>query len=90
MSNHGNNRGNQGGKDHASARYIFTLPTNIARSVFHPADDAILKYLEDDGESIEPEWYMPVLPMVLVNGSEGIGTGMQALTFSKIPLLNLI
>lgn len=64
-----------GGKDHASARYIFTRLEKIARAIFHPDDDPLLNYLNDDGLSIEPEFYMPVIPMVLVNGSEGIGTG---------------
>ena len=64
-----------GGKDHASARYIFTRLEKIARAIFHPDDDPLLNYLNDDGLSIEPEYFMPVIPMVLVNGSEGIGTG---------------
>ncbi|KAL7543375.1 hypothetical protein ACHAXR_013102 [Thalassiosira sp. AJA248-18] len=64
-----------GGKDHASARYVFTRLEKIARTIFHPDDDALLNYLNDDGLSIEPEYYMPVIPMVLVNGSDGIGTG---------------
>ena len=66
-----------GGKDHASARYIFTEPAPISRFVFHPADDPILTYLNDDGQWVEPEYYMPVLPLVLVNGAEGIGTGEE-------------
>ncbi len=43
--------------------------------MFNPADDALLDYLNEEGQSIEPVWYMPILPMVLVNGAEGIGTG---------------
>ncbi|GAA5906736.1 DNA topoisomerase 2 [Sporobolomyces salmoneus] len=68
----------QGGKDAASARYIFTNVAQITRAVFHPADDEILEYLNDDGQSIEPTWYIPILPMVLVNGSDGIGTGWSS------------
>ncbi|KAJ1559192.1 DNA topoisomerase 2, partial [Cladochytrium tenue] len=64
----------QGGKDAASARYIFTALNPLARVVFHPEDDALLDYLNDDGQDIEPK-YMPILPMILVNGSDGIGTG---------------
>jgi DNA topoisomerase II len=64
-----------GGRDAASARYIFTKLERIARAVFHPDDDAVLTYLDDDGMSIEPAFFVPVLPMVLVNGVEGIGTG---------------
>lgn len=65
----------QGGKDHASARYIFTRLSPITRFLFPEADDAVLTYLEDDGQPIEPAFYVPVLPLVLVNGAEGIGTG---------------
>ena len=65
----------QGGKDHAAARYIFTELAPIIRNVMHPADDAILTYQQDDGKQVEPEWYMPIIPTVLINGAEGIGTG---------------
>ena len=47
----------------------------VARTIFDPVDDPILKYLKDDNDPIEPEWYMPIVPMVLINGAEGIGTG---------------
>jgi DNA topoisomerase-2 len=66
-----------GGKDASQTRYIFTRLTPEARNVFDPRDDAILTYLDDDGRSIEPDFYMPTLPMVLVNGTEGIGTGFS-------------
>jgi DNA topoisomerase II len=66
----------QGGKDHASVRYIFTEPAPITRTIFHPADDPLLDYLREDNDQIEPEWYMPVIPLVLINGTEGICTGL--------------
>ena len=66
-----------GGKDASQTRYIFTKLTKEARKLFDPKDDAILNYLDDDGRSIEPDFYMPTLPMVLVNGTEGIGTGFS-------------
>jgi DNA topoisomerase II len=65
----------QGGKDHASARYIYTEPAPISRAVFHPNDDQLLKQQKEDGQTIEPEYYLPIIPLVLVNGAEGIGTG---------------
>ncbi|KAI8600606.1 DNA topoisomerase, partial [Dissophora ornata] len=74
----------QGGKDAASARYIFTAVPPMTRRIFHVHDDPLLNYLNDDGDLIEPEWYMPVVPMVLVNGSDGIGTGWS----SSIPNYN--
>merc|ERR1719158_1622315 len=65
----------QGGQDHASARYIYTRLSPITRLIFSPLDDAVLTYLTEDGDRIEPTWYAPVIPMVLVNGATGIGTG---------------
>lgn len=53
----------------------------LARLVFPPMDDNILRFLYDDNQRVEPEWYMPIIPMVLVNGAEGIGTGWAC----KIP-----
>ncbi|CAI2189641.1 7136_t:CDS:2, partial [Funneliformis geosporum] len=68
----------QGGKDAASARYIsVTIPT-LTRLIFHPHDDVLLTYCNDDGQIVEPVWYLPILPMLLVNGSEGIGTGWSS------------
>ena len=64
-----------GGKDHAAPRYIHTLPTAMSRVCFNPADDNLLNVQKDDNTLIEPEWYMPVVPLVLINGAEGIGTG---------------
>lgn len=64
-----------GGKDSASARYIFTMPSPLTRLIFHPHDDPLLQYQYEDNQKIEPNWYIPIIPMVLVNGCEGIGTG---------------
>ena len=66
-----------GGKDSASERYIFTALNKMTRLIFSDQDDKILKYLEDDGFPVEPLYYAPILPMVLVNGSKGIGTGFS-------------
>ena len=66
-----------GGKDAASARYIFTRLAPQTRKIFDPADNAVLKYMFDDGQQVEPEFYAPVVPMILVNGAEGIGTGFS-------------
>ena len=67
----------QGGKDSASERYIFTQLNKITRSIFPASDDNILNYLNDDGLSVEPVFYAPIIPMVLINGSKGIGTGFS-------------
>ena len=67
-----------GGKDSASERYIFTQMEKITRAMFVPEDDAILDYKDDDGQMVEPTFYAPIIPMVLVNGTKGIGTGFSS------------
>ena len=67
----------QGGRDSASERYIFTQLNKLARLIYRNEDDAILTYLDDDGQSVEPIYYVPIIPMVLVNGTKGIGTGFS-------------
>ncbi|XP_054287254.1 DNA topoisomerase 2-like isoform X2 [Macrosteles quadrilineatus] len=74
----------QGGKDAASPRYIFTMMSPLTRLIFHPHDDPLLTYLKEDNQSIEPMFYVPVIPIVLVNGASGIGTGWM----TKIPNYN--
>lgn len=73
-----------GGKDAASPRYVFTKLEAITRIIFHPHDDPILEYQQDDGQAIEPTHYVPIVPMALINGSDGIGTGWS----STIPTYN--
>uniref|UniRef100_M4ARH2 DNA topoisomerase 2 n=1 Tax=Xiphophorus maculatus TaxID=8083 RepID=M4ARH2_XIPMA len=70
-----------GGKDAASPRYIFTMLSPLAKLLFPSMDFNLLKFLYDDNQKVEPEWYIPIIPMVLVNGAEGIGTGWAC----KIP-----
>ena len=67
----------QGGKDSASERYIFTQLCKVTRNIFREEDDAILRYLDDDGTMVEPMFYVPIIPMILVNGGKGIGTGFS-------------
>ena len=65
----------QGGKDAASPRYIHTYLQPRVRKIIREEDFEVLKYRDDDGLPVEPEWYAPVLPMLLINGARGIGTG---------------
>jgi DNA topoisomerase-2 len=74
----------KGGKDSASERYIFTELNPMTRALFPADDDCCLKYLEDDGLSVEPNYYIPIIPMVLVNGCKGIGTGFS----TDVPCFN--
>jgi DNA topoisomerase-2 len=73
-----------GGDDAASARYIYTRLSVAARALFPAADEDVLQYLSEEGESIEPIVYAPILPLVLLNGAEGIGTGFS----TSVPSFN--
>jgi DNA topoisomerase II len=73
-----------GGKDSAQPRYIHTKLMPITSMLFNKLDEPIYKYNKDDGMDIEPEYYMPIIPMVLINGSQGIGTGWS----TDIPKFN--
>ena len=64
-----------GGKDAASPRYIHTYMEDIVGKIFRKEDACLLKHLDDDGELVEPEYYLPVVPLLAINGSVGIGTG---------------
>ncbi|KAH7312860.1 putative DNA topoisomerase 2 [Rhexocercosporidium sp. MPI-PUGE-AT-0058] len=64
-----------GGSDAASPRYIFTRLSPFARRVFSALDEPLYEHNIDDGKIIEPSLYCPVVPMVLINGADGIGTG---------------
>ncbi|KAJ1611468.1 DNA topoisomerase II, partial [Cryptosporidium canis] len=74
----------EGGKDASAARYIFTKLSKWTRYIFPEADDPLLTYLYDDGQQIEPLYYVPIIPMILVNGTDGIGTGWS----SSVPNYN--
>jgi DNA topoisomerase-2 len=73
-----------GGDDHASPRYIHTELNPLCESMFPKSDFDVLDYEDDDGTSVEPKWYAPVIPMILVNGANGIGTGFS----TTIPCYN--
>ena len=73
-----------GGFDAASPRYIFTQLNVLSPKIFRSEDEPILKYAVDEGEKVEPEAYAPIIPMILVNGSTGIGTGFS----TTVPCFN--
>lgn len=76
----------QGGSDFASPRYIFTRLAPVTRLLFPEADDPHLVHLEEDGVAVEPKRFLPVIPLLLVNGSQGIGTGWSTFVPGYNPL----
>ena len=78
------------GKDAASPRYIFTNINKLAHYIYREEDEPILKYIIEEGKSVEPETYYPIIPMILVNGASGIGTGYSTnvLQFNPVDIVN--
>ena len=75
---------NLGGKDCASARYIYTSLNKVTRHIFNSNDFPLMNYIVEEGQKIEPNYYLPIIPMILVNGTEGIGTGWS----TNVPCFN--
>ncbi len=72
------------GEDGASGRYLFTKQERYTRYVFNEQDDIYLSHMDDNGQMVEKKYYMPCIPLILVNGALGIGTGFS----STIPCYN--
>lgn len=81
-----------GGSDHASPRYINTRLSPITSYIFRKEDDPILDRVEDGGVQIEPVYFIPIIPFILVNGAVGIGTGFstEVLCHSPLTLISYI
>ena len=75
-----------GGDDAASPRYIFTRLSPITKFIFPDADSSVLTHVWEEGKQVEPLHYLPVIPMLLVNGCFGVGTGFQ----TSVPTFNPI
>jgi len=75
-----------GGKDSASDRYIHTTLEPITKIIFNEDDMNVLEREYDDLTPIEPKFFAPIIPMVLVNGAHGIGTGYSTDIYSTNPL----
>ena len=73
-----------GGKDSAQPRYIHTKLMPVTNLLFNKLDEPVYKYNVDDGMEVEPVYYVPILPLGLINGSQGIGTGWS----TDIPKFN--
>jgi len=75
-----------GGKEAASPRYIFTNLNDQTRLLYPEEDMPLMNYIVEEGLRIEPDHYVPIIPLVLVNGAEGIGTGWATVIPQFSPL----
>ena len=81
-----------GGKDAASPRYIHTFLEGIVDFIFRKEDSVLLKHVDDDGLKVEPEYYLPVVPLIALNGTVGIGTGYSTdiPPYNPVDVINLL
>ena len=82
----------ENGKDASAARYTYTRPTYIWPYLFRNEDKDLLTYIYDEGEYIEPEFYLPVIPLIATQGGRGIGTGFSTFLagYNPIDVINFI
>lgn len=74
------------GKDRAQSRYPNTRPEPIIPYIFRREDQSLLEPVISEGNPVQPKTYYPIIPMVLVNGCKGMGTGWS----TEIPNYNPI
>jgi len=63
-----------------------TLFPKSNRLLFPKEDDVLLHYVKEEGQNIEPVYYCPIIPTILVNGAKGIGTGWSTTIHPHNPL----
>lgn len=67
----------------SATRYIFTKPSKHLREYFKEEDDCILEHKYEDSDKVEPKTLLPIIPMWIVNGSIGVGTGHSSKILSR-------
>ncbi|CAL5056798.1 unnamed protein product [Urochloa decumbens] len=65
----------EGAEGSADARYLHIQLGRFANLIFRNEDVPLLSFLHEDGMVVEPRWFLPVLPMCIVNGCDGVATG---------------
>jgi DNA gyrase/topoisomerase IV subunit A len=69
------NTRNMGGEDAAQPRYPDTRPQEWLKYVYRTDDFPLMDRMFDEGNEVEPISFLPIIPMALINGCLGIGTG---------------
>ena len=70
---------------HASTRYVHTCLEPITAALFNKEDLALLPAAIEDGEEAEPLFFVPVVPLLLINGAEGLGAGWSTTVHPREP-----
>lgn len=72
-------------KESSAPRYIYTYLSDIAKYIFKKEDEAILDQQMFEGQNIEPKVYYPIIPMILVNGTDGLSVGFSSYIAPRDP-----
>lgn len=80
------NFGTRFSHDPSAPRYIYTYPQKYFNSIFRKEDDTNLITQIFEGSEIEPRFYVPTIPLLLVNGCTGIGVGFASKILCRDPL----
>ena len=81
-------RGNFGTRfspEASASRYIFACGSEDLFKIFRQEDCDILIKQTFEGFAIEPKFYLPALPIILINGSEGISSGFAQKILPRSP-----
>lgn len=70
----------------SAPRYIFTYGTDVLFKMFKKDDLKIIKNQEFEGQRIEPVFYLPTLPLLLINGSLGVSSGFKQTILQRNPV----
>lgn len=76
----------------AAPRYIHTKLHKNWNIFFDEDEQKIVDYLYEDGERIEPKFFIPVVPMLLLNGCDGVGNGFKSsiLNYSLVDVVKAL
>ncbi|BCT22639.1 DNA topoisomerase 2 [Carp edema virus] len=69
--------GSRNGKDTPQHRYITVKLNPVAKALYNNIDFEVEPQKLEEGQNIEPNYLLPILPVILINGGEGIGTGFN-------------
>lgn len=69
----------------SAPRYIYTYPQKYFNDLFKKEDDCNLITQIFEGSEIEPRFFVPTIPILLVNGCTGIGVGFACKILSRNP-----
>ena len=79
-------------KKASSPRYTSIIFGKSSQAIFNKRDFPLMEKQFTEGKQIEPYQLLPIIPLGLINGSDGIGLGFSCKLFQRNPnqIINLI